>query len=93
MISIARAILKNSPYLLLDEATGSLDAESERTVVKALETLMEGKTTIMIAHNPSATVKADRLIVMRDGCVEDEGTPDELMERNTYYQLFMGGKQ
>lgn len=93
MISIARAILKNSPYLLLDEATGSLDAESESTVVKALETLMEGKTTIMIAHNPSATVKADRLIVMRDGCVEDEGTPEELIERNTYYQLFMGGKQ
>lgn len=90
MITIARAILKNSPYLLLDEATKSLDAESESTVVNALAELMKGKTTVMIAHNPSAVVSADRIIVMRDGTVEDIGTPEELMERNSYYRIFMG---
>ncbi len=92
MITIARAILKNSPYLLLDEATKSLDAESESKVVQALNVLMQGKTTIMIAHNPSAIVKADRIVVMRDGVVEDAGTPEELRMRNTYYRIFMGEK-
>ena len=92
MITIARAILKNSPYLLLDEATKSLDAESESKVVQALNVLMQGKTTIMIAHNPSAIVKADRIVIMRDGVVEDAGTPEELRERNTYYRIFMGEK-
>lgn len=90
MITIARAIIKNSPYLLLDEATKSLDAESEKLVVNALEELMKGKTTVMIAHNPSAVIHADQIIVMRDGTVEDIGTPDELWNRNEYYRIFMG---
>lgn len=90
MITIARAIIKNSPYLLLDEATKSLDAESEKLVVNALEELMKGRTTVMIAHNPSAVIHADRIIVMRDGKVEDIGTPDELKGRNEYYRIFMG---
>lgn len=90
MITIARAILKNSPYLLLDEATKSLDAESESLVVNALKELMQGRTTVMIAHNPSAVIHADQIIVMRDGVVEDIGTPEELIKRNSYYRIFMG---
>lgn len=92
LITIARAILKDSPYLLLDEATKSLDAKSEGIVIKALNALMKGKTTVLIAHNPSAIVNADRVIVMRDGAVEDVGTPDELKERNTYFRVFIGEK-
>lgn len=91
-IAIARAILKNSRYLLLDEATKSLDAASEKVVKEALNRLMKGRTTIMIAHNPSAIVHADKIIVMKDGRVDDVGTQKELAERNAYYQVFAGGK-
>lgn len=89
-LAIARAIIKDSPYLLLDEATRSLDAQSESMAVHTLEELMKGRTTIMIAHNPSAILHADRIIVMRDGQVEDVGTPAELKERNEYYRTFIG---
>lgn len=91
-ISIARAMLRNSDYLLLDEATSNLDVLSEAMVTDALNTLMENKTTIMIAHNYAATCNADYVIVMQDGVVEAAGTPAELLESNEYYQLFSEGK-
>lgn len=87
-ISIARAMLRNADYLLLDEATSNLDVLCEAMVTEALDNLMKNKTTIMIAHNYAATRNADHIIVMRDGKVEAEGTPAELMKTNEYYQLF-----
>ena len=87
-ISIARAMLRGADYLLLDEATSNLDVVSEAMVTSALEHLMEGKTTVMIAHNYAATRNADYVIVMRDGTVEAAGTPAELLETNEFYQLF-----
>lgn len=87
-ISIARAMLRDADYLLLDEATSNLDVISEAQVTEALDHLMENKTTVMIAHNYAATKNADYVIVMRDGTIEAAGTPDELLESNTYYQMF-----
>lgn len=87
-IAIARAMMRNPDYLLLDEATSNLDAKSEQQVTAALENLMKGRTTIMIAHNYSATVFADQVIVLCDGHVEACGTPEELLETNEYYQTF-----
>ncbi len=87
-ISIARAMLKNADYLLLDEATSNLDCMSEACVTKALDNLMKGKTTVMIAHNYAATKNADYVIVMNNGTVEAAGTPKELLETNEYYQKF-----
>lgn len=87
-ISIARAMLRNADYLLLDEATSNLDVLSEALVTEALDHLMENKTTIMIAHNYAATKNADHVIVMRDGTVEAEGSPEELLQTNEYYKIF-----
>ncbi|MBR4210107.1 MAG: ABC transporter ATP-binding protein [Lachnospiraceae bacterium] len=89
-IAIARAMMRNPDYLLLDEATSNLDANSEQLVSKALSNLMKGRTTVMIAHNYSATRKADHIVVMKDGCVEAEGTPEELLQTNEYYRSFAG---
>lgn len=87
-ISIARAMLRDADYLLLDEATSNLDVISEAMVTEALDHLMENKTTIMIAHNYAATQNADNIIIMRDGRIEASGTPEEMLARNEYYQLF-----
>ncbi len=88
-ISIARAMLRDGDYLLLDEATSNLDVMSEALVTQAMDNLMKNKTTIMIAHNYAATKNADHIIVMRDGQVEAEGSPEELLENNEYYQMFV----
>jgi subfamily B ATP-binding cassette protein MsbA len=84
-LAIARAVLKNAPILILDEATSSLDTESERLVQDALETLMSTRTTIVIAHRLSTVRKADRIVVMVDGAVVEQGTHEELLRRNGEY--------
>ncbi|MFD0915139.1 ABC transporter transmembrane domain-containing protein [Pseudahrensia aquimaris] len=84
-IAIARAILKNAPILLLDEATSALDAESEALVQKALDRLMEGRTTIVIAHRLATVLKADRILVMDQGRVVEEGTHAQLVKKKGIY--------
>lgn len=84
-IAIARAILKDPPILLLDEATSSLDAESERLVQEALEHLMVGRTTIIIAHRLATVIKADRTVVMEHGRIVDTGKHEELIKRDSLY--------
>mgnify|MGYP001292055386 CR=1 FL=1 len=90
-ISIARALLKDAPILILDEATSALDTESEREVQKALENLMQNRTTIVIAHRLSTIQNADRIVVLKDGQLVEEGTHGELLalkgEYNTLYRL------
>ena len=87
-IAIARAMMRNPDYLLLDEATSNLDAKSEKMVSQALTNLMKGRTTVMIAHNYSATRDATHIVVMKDGKVEAEGSPEELLASNEYYRTF-----
>jgi ATP-binding cassette, subfamily B, bacterial len=84
-IAIARAILKNAPVLLLDEATSALDAESETLVQGALETLMQGRTTLVIAHRLATIVNAHRILVIEAGCVVEEGTHASLLAANGLY--------
>jgi len=84
-ISIARAILKNAPILILDEATSSLDSESEVYVQRALQNLMEGRTTIVIAHRLSTIRRADRIVVMSEGKVSEIGTHDALIAKQGVY--------
>jgi len=88
-IAIARAILKNPSILILDEATSSLDAESERLVQDALEKLMKDRTTIIIAHRLATIRKVDRIYVIGDGQITEQGTHDELTndEEGKYSQL------
>jgi len=84
-IAIARALLKNAPVLILDEATSALDSESERHVQAALETLMQGRTTIVIAHRLSTVERADRIVVLDRGRVAEVGSHRELLERSGIY--------
>jgi subfamily B ATP-binding cassette protein MsbA len=84
-IAIARAILKNAPILVLDEATSALDSESERHVQAALETLMQGRTSLVIAHRLSTIEKADRIIVMQKGEIVESGTHQELIAKGGVY--------
>jgi ATP-binding cassette subfamily B protein len=84
-IAIARAILKNAPILLLDEATSALDAASERAVQEALDELMEGRTTLVVAHRLATVRSADRILVMAEGRIVEEGTHDSLLLRGGLY--------
>ncbi|TGS13192.1 ATP-binding cassette domain-containing protein [Mesorhizobium sp. M2E.F.Ca.ET.209.01.1.1] len=84
-IAIARAILRDAPILLLDEATSALDAESETLVQRALERLMRGRTTIVIAHRLATVLKADRILVMEGGRIVEEGTHQSLVAKGGIY--------
>ncbi len=84
-IAIARAILKDAPVLLLDEATSALDAESETLVQKALDGLMENRTTLVIAHRLATVLKADRILVLEDGRIVEEGTHQSLITEGGLY--------
>ena len=84
-VSIARAILKDAPILLLDEATSALDNESERLVQQALERLMRGRTSIIVAHRLTTIEQADRIVVMDEGHIVEQGSHTQLMQREGYY--------
>ncbi|MBA3038038.1 MAG: ABC transporter ATP-binding protein [Desulfobacterium sp.] len=88
-ICIARALIKDAPILILDEATSSLDTEAERLVQKALENLMKGRTTFVIAHRLSTIAYANKIIVIVNGCIVEEGEHEELIaKKGEYYKLY-----
>ncbi|MDR9469018.1 lipid A export permease/ATP-binding protein MsbA [Marinospirillum sp.] len=84
-IAIARAILKDAPILILDEATSALDTESERYIQKALEYVMQGRTTFVIAHRLSTIENADRILVVSEGQIAEEGSHEELIDKDGIY--------
>lgn len=85
-ISIARAFLKNAPIILLDEATASLDVENETAIQQALSRLIQNKTVLIIAHRMRTVRGADKVVVLADGIVKEQGAPDELMKQNGIYK-------
>ena len=87
-LSIARAILKKSPVILLDEATSSLDAETESKIQKAINFLTEGRTTVVIAHRLSTILNSDKIYVIENGQVKDSGSHDELINKSIIYKNF-----
>ena len=85
-ISIARAILKDSPIILLDEATSSLDADSEQKVQNAIMNLTKNKTTLVIAHRLSTIMRANKIIVLNEGEIVETGTHNELLKNSVIYK-------
>ena len=84
-LAIARALLKNAPILILDEPTSALDAQTEQSLLEALERLMQGRTTFLIAHRLSTVRRADRIVVLQEGRIAESGTPAELEARGGLY--------
>ena len=87
-MSIARAFLKNSKIILLDEATSSLDSETEEKIQQALETLISNKTTVVIAHRLSTILNSDKIVVIDNGVVVAEGKHEDLLENSNIYNNF-----
>ena len=88
-VAIARAILKDAPILVLDEATSALDSESEKLIQASLDELMKGRTSIVIAHRLSTIAKLDRIVVLEDGTIEEDGTHQQLIkQKGTYATLW-----
>lgn len=85
-ISIARAFLKDAPIILLDEATASLDVENETTIQSAISRLIKNKTVLIIAHRMRTVVGADKIVVLSEGCVAEQGSPDKLYKQNGIYK-------
>ena len=88
-ISIARAMLKQSKFVILDEATSSVDPENEKQLLLALKNLLKGKTTIIIAHKLATVKNADQIIVLKDGVIEQVGTHNELASKHGIYKEFL----
>ena len=88
-LSIARALLKDAPIILMDEATASLDVENETLVQEAISNLVKDKTVLIIAHRMRTVAGADQIIVLKDGCVAEQGTPEKLLEENGIYRHMM----
>ena len=87
-IAIARALLRNADILILDEALSSVDSENELIIQDALDRLMEGRTTLVFAHRLSSIISSDRILVLNNGKIEEEGNHDQLIKkRGTYYNL------
>ena len=85
MLTIARALLKDAPLLILDEATSSVDTRTEELIQKAMDKLMEGRTSFVIAHRLSTIKNADLILVMKDGNIIEQGNHDVLMAQNGFY--------
>ncbi|MBR7006078.1 MAG: ATP-binding cassette domain-containing protein [Candidatus Methanomethylophilaceae archaeon] len=85
-INIARAMVKDAPLLILDEATSSVDTRTERHIQEAMDRLMSGRTSFIIAHRLSTIKTADRILVIRKGKVVEQGTHEELLSKNGFYR-------
>ena len=85
LLTIARAILANKPILILDEATSSVDTRTEVLIQKAMNKLMEGRTTFVIAHRLSTIRNADKILVLKDGDIIEQGNHNELLEQKGFY--------
>ena len=86
LISFARAVLADPRIFVLDEATSSIDTKTERLIQDATELLLKGRTSFLIAHRLSTIRRADRILVVRDGAIVEQGTHDELIRRKGYYR-------
>ena len=85
LLTIARAILADSPILILDEATSSVDTRTEERIQKAMDNLMKGRTSFVIAHRLSTIRDADMILVMKDGDIVEQGSHEELLKKNGFY--------
>ena len=92
-ISVARAILKDSPVILLDEATASLDAENETEIQEAISKLVKNKTVLIIAHRMRTVTNADKIVLLKDGVVKEQGSPKELLGKNSIFKDMVNKQQ